>query len=617
MCGILALVEPAGPARTARIQLGLDALRHRGPDGAGDWEGARCALGHRRLATVDLAGGAQPIASEDGSIVCSVSGEFYGDAALRRDLEARGRRFRTKSDSELLVHLYREYGTDCVQHLRGEYAFVLWDETRQRLFAARDPFGVRPLLYARTATGWAFASEAKALFAAGKAPAWDRDALGLALSLQYAAPGTTLFEGVQELPPGGSCTVGNGKLVVSTSFAGLGVEAAEQGEEDAPGAVREALRSAVQDRLRGDVPVCTLLSGGLDSTAVAAFARESLGARLPAYTVRFRGGGVYDESGLAAESARALDLDHRVVDLSTDDLLGALPEAVAHGENLCVNHHVAAKFLLSRRIQGDGLRVALSGEGADEVFFGYAHLAADHGAGGADRGNAASAGLMLPDGEGLDLASVERVLGMTPTWLAAKASLGARVRTLLQEEVRRDIESRDPVGALARHYEAAPPSPSSAATRSAETWCRSALAGYILKTLGDGMELRHGVEGRLPFLDTNVIAAARRTSAERRLRGGVPKSLLRDALEGVVPDNVRTRQKHPFLAPAPAGPGYAAFLGGQLDLGAFAPAGLFDREAVRQTIQSLQGASAPVRTAWEPALMACMSAAWIGEAYGL
>lgn len=617
MCGIVVLVEPANAARRARLQLGLDALRHRGPDGEGAWSTPTCVLGHRRLVTVDLAGGAQPIANENGTVACAVSGEFYGDAALRRELEAKGHRFRTGSDSELLVHLYEEYGDDCVKHLRGEYALVLWDEQRQKLLAARDPFGVRPLLFTRTPDGLAFASEAKALFAVGRAPAWDRDALGLALSLQYTVPGTTLFDGVTELPPGATCTVQNGEVSVAVSYARLEDETTSPRDDDAAGAVRYALAAAVQDRLRGDVPVCALLSGGLDSTAVAALAREALGVPLPVYTVRFQGGGAYDESALAAKSARALDLDHRVVDLSTNDLLEALPEAVAHGENLCVNHHVAAKFLLSRRIQGDGLRVALSGEGADEVFFGYAHLAADHGAAGTDLGNGASAGLMLPDGNGLNLTHVEQALGAAPTWLAAKATLGARMRTLLSEDVRRDIESRDPIAALAKHYQEAPPSSSSAAARSAETWSRSALAGYILKTLGDGMELRHGVEGRLPFLDERVVAAARRTSAERRLRGGVPKALLRDALVGAIPEDVRSRQKHPFLAPAPAGPEYAAFLEAQLDLGAFTPAGFFDRGAVQSTVRSLQSADAAVRTAWEPALMACMSTAWIAEAYGL
>lgn len=614
MCGILALVEPATPARGDRLQLGLNALRHRGPDGEGQWATPSCALGHRRLATVDLAGGAQPIANEDGGVACAVSGEFYGDKALRQELEAKGHRFRTGSDSELLVHLYEEHEDDCVKHLGGEYAFVLWDERRQRLLAARDPFGVRPLLFARTPGGWAFASEAKALFAVGKAPEWDRDSLSLGLSLQYAAPGTTLFRGISELPPGGICTVENGEISMTPSYARLEDVTTN---DDGSYAVTDALRAAVRDRLRGDVPVCALLSGGLDSTAVAALAREALGDRLPAYTVRFRDGGPYDESGLAATTARALDLEHHVLDLTTDDLLNVLPEAVAHGENLCVNHHVAAKFLLSRRIQGDGLRVALSGEGADEVFFGYAHLAADHGATGTEVGNGASAGLMLPDGKGLDLTPLRRVLGTVPTWLAAKASLGARVRTLLADDMRREVESRDPVAALASHYEGAPPSRSSPVARSAETWCRSALAGYILKTLGDGMELRHGVEGRLPFLDARVVGAARRTSADRRLRDGVPKALLRDALKDVVPEDVRTRQKHPFLAPAPAGSGYAAFLESQLDLGSFDRGGPFSRGAVRETLRSLQGADAAARTAWEPALMACMSAAWIAEAYGL
>lgn len=627
MCGLVALLgapqtDAKGRDAMERIASGLSALAHRGPDGSGEWSDGRCALGHRRLATVAPSDGAQPIANEDGTIVAVVTGEFYGDQRLRAELEARGHRFRTSSDSELLVHLYEERGVKAADDLEGEYAFLVWDQRNKCLLAGRDPFGVRPLLFADQGHGTAFASEAKALFAMGVEGAWDREMLGVGLSLQYPLPGRTMFRGVREIEAGERRLFGeNGQ----SSHVVRAFSAPAPTEVDLPfkdHAVRtiDALRTATQRRLRGDAPVCALLSGGLDSTATAALAQEAMRQPLTAYTVRFRGGGDHDEADLAAQSARTLGLDHRVVDLDTTALLDALPDAVAHGEGFAINHHIAAKSLLMRTIRADGFRVALTGEGADEVFLGYAHLLSD--AAGAlsptaTQANRASAGLMLPAGEELDLSPVASVLDHVPTWLRAKASVGARVRTLLRPGVRAALEASRPIERAASAFGLLPFALDSRPERSAESWSTLALATYILKTLGDSMELAHSVEGRLPFLDRDVVRAACAAPVRHKLKDGEPKALLREALRGVVPDDVRVRRKHPFLAPAPEHRVHAAFLEAQLEHDAFGPGGPFNPDALRARIRLLADASPAEQTSWVPPLMLTMSVAWLNARYQL
>ena len=625
MCGIVGLLRRGEPrpfqqSAAATVASGTDALAHRGPDGSGHWTDAHCALGHRRLAMVAPEDGAQPIASEDGQIVTVVSGEFYGDRALRERLEARGHRFRTESDSELLVHLYEDHGLDFVDHLNGEYAFLLWDATERVLLAGRDPFGARPLLFTETKNGLAFASEAKALFAMGADAAWDEDMLSVALSLQYPLPGRTLFRGVRELRPGEVIRFtadGETQRASAGPFAPKGPRV-DTDFTAAAERVRGTLRAATHARLRGTARVCTLLSGGLDSTAVASLAREVTDLR--AYTVRFVGGGPHDESAKSAASARALGLEHRVLEVETAALLDELPGAVAHGEGLAINHHIAAKSLLTRQIRRDGYTAVLSGEGADEVFLGYAHLVADGDAvdsGALAAHNRASAGLMLPAGPGLDLTDVQAALGYKPTWLRAKASLGARIHTLLRPEARDAVKARRPVQMAAQALALGDLRALSNPERSAASWSSFAMASYILKTLGDGMEMRHAVEGRLPFLDPAVAREAAAASVALKLRESDPKALLREALRGVVPEDVRTRVKHPFLAPAPDPAAYGPFLRAQLDHRAFSAAGLFDPNAVGAQVDALDNATHAERTAWNPALMAAMSVAWLGERYGL
>ena len=563
MCGVVCVaLGEAGPsepgALSATVAAGVSALAHRGPDGRGVWSSpdGRVALGHARLAVIDPAGGAQPVANEDGSIVAVVNGELYGHEAQARWLAGRGHRLRSRCDAEVLVHLYEELGDDLVREVRGELAFVLWDGRRRRLFAGRDRMGVKPLVWARWRGGVALASEAKALFALGVPARWDDEAFAHAAQTQYLWPDRTLFAGVSQLEPGCVLTWEPGGEPRPGRYWDLPIGAAPAIAtiEDAAEALGDALDDAVQIRLRADAPICVQLSGGLDSTAVAALAARA-GGLAGSFTVGFAGGGAYDERAIAAATARALGIPHTIVELDGAAIAAHWPEAVAHGEGLAINGHLVGKWLLSRAMRDAGMKVALTGEGADELLAGYPHLRAD--AGAIVDGHAASRGVMLPSGDGLAVDGVAARLGRVPTWIAAKATLGRRVRGLLAPDLLQQVGAADPFGALVDRLGAPRLRAASPLHIGAATWIRSALAQYILRTLGDGMEMAHGIEGRVPFLDHRVVEVAFSIApgvlvgATTGAKTGamIDKPVLRRAVADLVPAFVLARPKHPFLAP--------------------------------------------------------------------
>lgn len=618
MCGFVAIVSRDAPVD---VREALHALRHRGPDGEGIWRSAdgRVALGHVRLAIVDATGGAQPIANEDKTIHVVASGEIYDYATLRADLVARGHRFRTRSDSELLVHLYEEHGDACVEKVRGELAFVLWDERRQRLLAGRDRFGIRPLVWAEHDGAIVLASEAKALFAAGVRARWDAEAFFVAASVQYVPPDRTLFAGVRTLPPGAILTVEKGRAAVRRYWD---LDYPREGEANGDAAqVRALLEDAVAVRADAEVPVAFQLSGGLDSTAVLALAARRLAYRPQAFTLAFDDA-AYDERAVAAASADAIGADLHVIDANASALADALPSAIAHGEGLVINAHASAKWLLSRAIARAGFKVALSGEGSDEVFAGYAHLRRDLGVTATETTNAVSVGTMLPNGETLPLDAARRALGFVPSFLEAKAALGRRVHALFAEPFAREVADHDGVARCLGAFDVGGQLAGRSRVHVAlHLWTRLALATYILRTLGDGMDLAHAVEVRLPFLDHHVFEHAR-TLPDAALFGAqdgrvVEKRALRDALVGVVPEGVRTREKHPLLAPplATAGAGRGRELAGDVLARCAAP--FFDRAAVQRLFERVPRMTSQERVVTEPVLMTVLSACILHESWGL
>lgn len=531
MCGIVAIHSAQRDTLKPRLEAALMAMRHRGPDGQGTWLSTQAglALGSVRLAVMGLENGRQPVANESGSIHAVVNGEFYDFERLRSELETRGHVFATRSDSEILVHLYEEHGLECLQHLRGEFAFLLWDEPNRRLIAARDRFGIKPLLVAQIGEEWLFASEIKALTAAGVEPRWDAAALLHCLAHQYPRQGETLFAGVRLLQPAHVLVLENGRAKESRYWQPSFEPDAAITAND----VRAALEESVRLRMRSDVPVACTLSGGLDSSAVAAISGVH-----DCFCVRFDAPD-HDEGPQVLADARA---DQRVheVPVTGRDLVTHLAAAVHQSEGLAINGQLVGKYLLSRAIRDAGFKVVLAGEGADEAFLGYSHLQQDY-----DDTPAAfelQRGVMLPPSSEMAYYDAPAWLDRIPTFLHAKLATGRHFAPLMHEPFDSQMilnstlrEIGDCGGPFVR--------------RGAWLWTRMALGGYILRTLGDGAEMAHSVEARLPFLDHLLFEMAAKIPPEALIHRESSKLLLRESLRGVLPERVRIRPKHPFLAP--------------------------------------------------------------------
>lgn len=566
MCGIVAYAARSRPIDPAAIERALAALHHRGPDGRGRWANPErtVALGHTRLAIVDLENGQQPLCNEDQSVWAIVNGEFYDDVRLRSQLEREGHRFGTRSDSELLVHLYEKLGVACVHQLRGEFAAVLWDAKNRVLLAIRDRFGIKPLVYHQTPERIVLASEAKALFALGEVtPTWDLRAVAHATTLQYLPPDRTYFDGVRQLEPGHVLVWTDGQTRIS-KYWDLYERRPAAGSGTHAGVIESQLSEAVRLRLRADVPVAFTLSGGIDSSTIAGFAREH-GTVSSYYTVTFDESidrENYNEEQLARATSEYLGGEFCPVRVSRRDLIEALPRAVYFSEGTSINAHLPAKYLLSERIRRDGYRVILSGEGADEVLLGYPHLRDDFLAMQSGRWSAdaraalraahtVSMGVMLPDGETLDLGGLERRLGgHVPSFVRAKAGFGARFAPLLGEAFKASQAGVDPFGSLADLLPDAPHRQLPDVLRSAYLWTKLCLANYILKVLGDGTEMANSVEGRVPFLDHHFAEFVFDLPLSSLIGAGQEKPLLRTAARGKTIEQVRTRNKHPFLTPS-------------------------------------------------------------------
>jgi asparagine synthase (glutamine-hydrolysing) len=570
MCGIVALLSRKNPISADIVQRATQRLHHRGPDGQRHWISAdrRAALGHARLSIIDLQTGDQPIASEDERTRIVVNGEFYGYEAIRRELEDSGHRMRTRSDSEIALHLYEDLGVHSLHRLRGEFAFVIWDETNRTMFAARDRFGIKPLFYAFHGDTIYFASEVKALFAAGVPARWD--AASLYHSVEFGGHQMrTLFDGVFQVPPGHYLLATDTHVQVSRYWdfdypAASDTALLRRSDADYKAELRHTLEDAVRVRLRADVPVACYLSGGLDSCSVLGLAARHHAKPIQAFTLSFDRP-EYDEEAQAREMASRAGANFFPIPIRQDDLADHFADAILQSETLCFNAHGVAKYLLSRAVRDAGYKVVLTGEGSDEILGGYAHFRRDmllYNQAGQDpasvaglladleRLNSVSRGLLLPDGEAGPLEGVKRLLGFVPSWIETFSARSMKMRGVLagdfldkfgQQEglhglfsdvdVRGQLTGRDPVH------------------QSLYLWSKTMLPGYILTMLGDRMEMAHSVEGRVPFLDHHVVEVIRSQPVNQKIRGMTEKYVLRESVRDVITDTIYRRQKHPFLAP--------------------------------------------------------------------
>lgn len=565
MCGILGICSSAAPVSRDALLAGMRALRHRGPDGSGDWMSpdGRLGLAHTRLSVIDAESGGQPITNEDGRIRVIVNGELYDFEATRRNLERRGHRFRTRSDAEIVVHLYEEYGTACLDHLRGEFAFVLWDSARDMLFAARDRFGIKPLFYATPGPNLYLSSEVKALFAAGVPAAWNREAVFRALFACVSAD-ETLFDGVRQIPPGHFLAVtGNGILMRRYWDAEYPVVADPRGAAPHPAEfiprVRLLLEEAVRLRMRADVPVGCLLSGGLDSSTVLGLATRYAAYSMAAFTISFDDA-AYDEREHAREAAAFSGAEFTVVSASRKRLADHFEESVYQGEILQYNAHGTARFLLSKAVSGSGYKSVLAGEGADELFAGYGFcrpaVLGEHESGSV-RGRARSLWRLVRPASPVQqaiaetspwLAGITRVMSLPDAVLTALAQRTRMMRSLLTADFAAQQRGHDPYRALFEALDAgAKLRKREPARQLIYLWLKTLFPGYVLAA--DRADMAHGVEVRLPFLDHVLFEYLRTVPVRTLAYGGEIKHLLREVAAPFIAPATRHRLKKPLMAP--------------------------------------------------------------------
>ena len=564
MCGIFAALTEGASISHELMTAVTDQLAHRGPDGQRHWISAdgHVALGHTRLAVVDLVNGDQPLVSEDGQVVVVVNGEFYSHRRIRRQLEERGHCFNTDTDSEILVHLWEEMGTDCLTRLRGEFAFVLWDARRGVLLAARDRFGVRPLHYSRTHDNLYLASEIKALIAAGVPARWDHQSFFEMCHLYYA-PGRTLFREIHQIPPGHYlwAEAGQTRLVKYWDLDYPKRDAAlpERSPQEHVLLLRDALDEAIRLRLEADVPVACYLSGGLDSSAVLGMASRHVSGAIEAFTVAFDGGS-HDEPAVAEETAKRLGAIHHVLTVTQDMIVDNFADAVWHSETINPNMNGVAKYLLGRRVRQAGLKVVLTGEGADEVAAGYDFLVRDmllysgRKLPRRERMLEHLTGPGLPRGDcGVSTDSVRERLRFVPSWVTWFAEAAMHARALWSQSFNAEFNGCDPYGAFLDGLDVDQQiAGREAVHQSLYLWIKSMFVNLLLNQLGDRMEMAHGIEGRLPYLDDRVVVLLRDMPVSMKIRGSNGKYVLREAVRPFVTKSVYRRRKSAFLAPSPA-----------------------------------------------------------------
>ncbi|MGI8945921.1 MAG: asparagine synthase (glutamine-hydrolyzing) [Thermoleophilaceae bacterium] len=552
MCGIGALLDPAGTAPADCGRRMIDALRHRGPDGQGEHRAGPVTLAHTRLAIIDVAGGDQPLHSEDGTVCAVVNGEIYNHSELRAELESDGHRFATRSDSEVVLHGYEEHGTEFVHRLNGMFAFVLWDGRRRRLVAARDPLGVKPLYWWGDGRRLAIASEIGALLATGLVdPRVDPTALDHYLACRFVPAPRTLFAGISKLPAASLLVASEDAAPVSSSYREAPGEPLRENEDELERELTRRFADAVERQMMSDVPYGAFLSGGVDSAAIAA-AMAARGERPPAtFTIGFPGHGtVLDEREYASESARLIGTDHRDTAMEQADFLGELARCVRRLEEPCGIPSAPALMQLARFAAGS-VKVVLSGQGADEPHGGYgrhqaaAVLSAAGRMGSLARPLRAATGLLAGNERARragrllgDLSDAERLVRLVeitddPLRTALVGGAGeeaARERVALAEDVLGDMEGRGLV-------------------EQALYLDTRLFLGDGLLICADKMSMAAGLEQRVPFLDLELMRFVERIPARMRVRPRAGKRLHRRALRRMLPAEIVRRPKHGFSTP--------------------------------------------------------------------
>ncbi len=546
----------------------LSVIRYRGPDESGVYLDDNAALGSVRLSIIDLTGGSQPMHNEDGSLWIVFNGEIFNHPELREELIGRGHTFATRSDTEVILHLFEDLGEDCVSRLNGQWAFAIWNRRTRTLFLSRDRLGVRPLFYTSVRGANVFGSEVKAILPyPGVSRELDLQAMNDTFTFWHTLPPRTAFRNIRELPPGHSAVVANGNITVQKywepDYAPLRMNSNGMGRETEYGEELLALlEDATRIRLRSDVPVGAYLSGGLDSTLIASLIRRSGIARVRTFSVRFEDREL-DEGAFQNEAVRYLETDHQEIRCSNREIGRVFPHVIWHTEKPIIRTAPAPLYLLSRLVHENGYKAVLTGEGSDEMLGGYdifkeVKIRAFWAAHPESRLRPLLLKRLYP--------YMPQMQSQPPAYLRAffhinredtespffshlpRWRLTSKLKAFFSDDIKAALRRHDPIVELERLL---PPNYRAwdSFTRAQFLETRYLLPGYILSSQGDRVAMAHSVEGRFPFLDYRIVEFASRLPSRLKMNALKEKYLLKRCARHLVPPAVIGRPKQPYRAP--------------------------------------------------------------------
>ena len=609
MCGVagIARIRDCDVPDRDQLERMVGAIRHRGPDDEGYYQSPGIGFGHARLSVIDVDGGHQPIHNQDKSIWITYNGEIFNYLELRQDLERRGHNFYTESDTEVVVHMYEEFGLDFVQQLNGQFAIALWDTRTRELHLVRDRVGILPLFYAITGDQLVFASEIKALLASDHvSPILDPVGLDQVFTFWCPIAPRTMFAGVNQVCPGEIVTLSKGSISTrmywTWDFPDVG---SHTSNNDAALAeeLNDILADATRIRLRADVPVGAYLSGGLDSSSLVALIKEQNISKLRTFSIGFDEAG-FDEAEHQLAMSRYLDTEHSSIQCSKDDIAKRFIQSIWFCEAPILRTAPTPMSMLSELVREKKFKVVITGEGADEVFGGYDVFKEakvrefwSRNPASAWRpallkrlypyldfsGAQSQAYLKAFFGAGIDDAE-NPLFAHLPRWKVAsqiKMFYSETFKSTVASDVIEDFRNQVPVAAKKWHR----------FNRWELIEAQTILPGYILSSQGDRMLMANSIEGRFPFLDHRLIEFARMLPPKLKMRAMNEKFLLKKAMAGRLPASIVNRTKQPYRAP-----NASAFAAGRafevaeelLSRENVAQAGYFDADKVTRLVQKLR-----------------------------
>ena len=631
MCGIAGIfhnqkdksIDPQLLVNMAAIQY------HRGPDGFGYkiMEGRGVGFSHARLSIIDLdeERARQPFVSNDGNLLLAHNGEFYDYKRIRAELTLDQARFATKSDSEMVLHLYPRLGLeDMLPYLRGEFAFALFDKKHDRLVLVRDRFGIKPLYWCETNGQIIFGSELKVLFAHPDVPRRFNAEGVFHQLMQTMVPGTTAFDDINQVKPGYAISIErqHGKFQIKEfkywdmDFPTMEERKKYDRDDEAYyiEGVKRDLLNAVQLRLEADVPVACYLSGGIDSCSTLGMAAASQQSPVKAFTIGFDDSD-YDETPIAREMAESVGANQDVMLLKADHLYDNFEETIWHTERTIYNTLGVAKLLMSRHVNNAKYKVVVTGEGSDELFGGYPAFRRDMFLHGMDtlskaeraewegilaEANKLFKGAMLAEDEVSDKA-LNDLVGFTPSCLQPWLATAEHIPRLMDSDLRKQIEGYQPGKAIADALDGDMLEGRHPLDKAQYVWIKTMLEGQILTWGGDRVDMANSMEARPPFLDHHLAEFATRIPPGLRIKGRTEKYVLREAMKGVLPKILYEREKFAFMAPpAHTDPekwqAMKALSDKYLSDEAIEQTGLLDKNGVRELFALHEDKSTPIAT---------------------